>query len=189
MKRITTLGLVSLSCLMFASSVFAQETRIPSSFESLQTSLKLRAGERIEITDLSGRKTSGKLESISGSVLTARTGNSTLEFKESGIAEIRHRKPERWWDGMLIGMGVGAASGLATSMSSCGNDSECAFYTSVVLVPTFAGGGAGIGAIIDSLHHKNETVYSRNGGSVLRSLNVAPIVGKDKKGVSVSLSF
>ena len=101
MKRITTFGLVSLGWLMFTTAAFAQAAGAASSFESLQASLKLKAGERIEITDVSGKKITAKLEGISGSVLTARTGKSRLEFKEASIAQIRHRKAERWWDGLV----------------------------------------------------------------------------------------
>jgi hypothetical protein len=190
MKRTTTLWLARLGCLLLAaSSAFAQSPEGASSFESLGSGTQLRNGERIEITDVAGKKLSARFESISGSVLTARSGKSTLEFTKADIAKISRRKPERWWDGMLIGMGVGAATGLASALSSCRNDSECAYYTSVVLVPTFAGGGAGIGALIDSLFHKNETVYSRDSGSLLHRLKVSPVAGKSTAGVRLSLSF
>src|SRR5262245_57410601 len=149
MKRIKISGLVTLGCLMFTASAFAQQAGTTSSFEALRNSLKLRPGERIEITDASGNKIAAKLDGISGSILTAHAGKSALEFRESSIAEIRHRKPERWWDGMVIGMGAGAATGLATAMSFCENDSECAFYATVAFVPTFTGAGAGVGALID----------------------------------------
>jgi hypothetical protein len=188
MKRSTTLWLAGLCLMLTATSAFGQPAQSASSFESLQTG-RLRVGERIEITDLTGKRLSARFEGISGSVLTATSGNSTLRFTKEDIAQIQRRKPERWWDGMLIGMGVGAVSGFAGAASVCGNDSECSFYTSAVLVPTFAGGGAGIGALVDSLFHKNETVYSRSAASVLRRLDVAPLAGKDIKGVRVSLSF
>ncbi len=190
MKRIKTLWLAPLCCLLLtATSGFAQTPETPSPFESLRSNLKLRKGERLEITDVSGRKLSARLESISGSVLTARQGKSMLQFTAADIAQIRHRKPERWWDGMLIGAGVGAATGFVSGLTMCRNDSECAFYVTAVLVPTLAGGGAGVGAIVDSLIHKNETLYSRDSGSVLHRLNVAPLAGKSTAGVRVSLSF
>jgi len=188
MKRATTPKLVVLGCLMFAANAgFAQVTGTAPSFESLQAQLK--AGERIEITQVSGKKITARLDSISGSVLTARAGRSTLAFQEGDIAQIRHRKPERWWDGMLIGMGVGAASGFISAQSMCRNDPECAAIVTAVFVPTFTGGGAAIGAIIDSLHHRNETVYERNGGSALHRLNVAPVAGKSTAGIRLSFSF
>jgi hypothetical protein len=190
MKRTTTIRLASLCCLLLAASPgFAQVTETTSSFESLGSASQLRNGERIEITDVTGKKLSAKFEGISESVLTARSGDSTLRFTKEDIAQIQRRKPERWWDGMLIGMGVGAASGAAAVAGICKRDSECSFYAGVVVIPIMAGGGAGVGAIIDSLFHKNETVYSRDSGSVLRRLDVAPLVGKDMKGVQVSLSF
>ena len=189
MKRNTSLWLASLCCLLLAASPGIAQSAGTSSFESLQSGRQLRIGERIEVTDLAGKKVSAKFEGISESVLTARRGDSTLRFTKEDIAQIQRRKPERWWDGMLIGMGVGAASGVAAVKGICGRDSECSFYAGVAVIPIMTGGGAGVGALIDSLFHKNETVYSRGSGSVFRRLDVAPLIGKDSKGVQVSLSF
>ena len=190
MKRTTTVCLFCMCYLLLAAaSGFAQAPEKASSFESMQSDAQLKHGERIEITDVSGRKFSARLDSISGSVLTAHKGESTLTFTEADIAQIRHRKPERWWDGMLIGAGVGALTGFVSAASVCPNDSECKAIVGAIFVPTFAGGGAGVGALIDSLFHKDETVYTRNSESMLRRFNVAPVAGKGTAGVRVSLSF
>jgi hypothetical protein len=190
MKKNTTFWLAGIAWLLLAANpAFAQAPEGKSSFESLGSDQRLKSGERIEVTDVSGKKLSGRFENISGSVLTVRQGQSMQQFTKADIAEIRHRKPERWWDGMLIGMGAGAAAGFVGARMVCGNDSECSFYTGVVLVPTLTGGGAAIGALIDSLIHKNETVYSRDTGSLLRRLNVSPLAGKGTAGVRLSLSF
>src|SRR5678815_3383393 len=189
MKQTMTAGLVALSCLMFASNVFAQAPKSTTSFESLETGRRLKAGEEIEITEVSGKKTTVTFENISRSGLTVRDGRSSIRFKEADIAQIRHRKPERWWDGMLIGMGVGAALGWVDAGPSCPNDPECKGLYYAQMLPVLAGIGAGIGYAVDRHHHKDETLYFRNTVSVLQSLKVVPIAGKTKAGVRLSFSF
>ena len=196
MKRLTTLllaGMAAMACLLCtagtAAAQNAQEAQPATSLETLRSAVKLKAGERIEITDTTGKKTTVRFAGITGSRLTVKNGKITLELKEAEIAQIRHRKPEGWWDGMLLGLAGGAAGGFATTSSICEHDPECAANAGALIVPLFAGGGAAVGAVIDSLHHKDETVFDRSSSSALRRLYVSPDVGKDRKGVRVAFRF
>jgi hypothetical protein len=53
------------------------------------------------------------------------------------------------------------------------------------MLPTFAGIGAGTGALIDFAIRKYETVYA-NPSTSKRGMRVSRILSKDKKGVRVA---
>lgn len=64
-------------------------------------------------------------------------------------ARIAHPR-DRLWNGILIGLGVGAAGGWAAAATfTCPNDPECLVYTSAVMIPIGAGVGALVGALVD----------------------------------------
>ena len=64
------------------------------------------------------------------------------------------------WNGMLIGAGVGAAAGmLFAPQALCGShDTECAVIVRAAIGLPGLAGGIGIGALIDGLMTRDETV-------------------------------
>jgi len=160
-----------------------------NTFEGLRSSLKLKAGESIEITEDNGQKYKAKIAAISDrSIVVTRKGDQR-ELVESQVLQIRHKKPEKWWNGMLIGIGSGlAAAAVGVGIACDLPDPECQAIVGSIFVPTFAGAGAGIGAAIDRAISKHETVYSRSGVSLER-MRVTPILGKNTAAVRVSFGF
>jgi hypothetical protein len=102
------------------------------------------------------------------------------------VLEIRHGRRDSLWNGSLIGLAAGLGAGVVAAQSNCSNDPECSTYANLILVPTFAAGGAAVGAIIDTVIRKQETAFSRSNSTTMR---IAPIVGKKVAGVHVSLRF
>jgi len=159
-------------------------------FEELRDSLKLKEQETIEVTEESGAKYKAKVAAVSEGKIIITVDGQRREVAESQVREIRHRRPDKWWNGMLIGMGAGVASALVGVGTVCGwNDGECEVIASAVFLPTFAGIGMGAGAAIDYAIKKHETVFARSGSEINRNLRVSPILGKKTAGVNVSYRF
>ena len=159
-----------------------------NTFEELRTSLKLKTGESVEITEDNGQKYKAKISTISDrSIVVTRKGDPR-ELVESQVLQIRQKQPDKWWNGMLIGIGSGLAAAAAGVGITCDRDPECQAIAGLVFVPTFAAAGAGIGALIDSAISKHETVFARSGASLQR-IQVDPILGKQTAGVRVSFGF
>ena len=180
---LTVLTLTSLSMKLSAQTPAA-------TFEELHTNLKLHNEETVEITDANGMKYKAKIASISDRMLVVTAHGVRRELNESEVLKIRHRRPEKWWNGMLIGLAAGLVAvpvGVRTVCSS--NDSECGAAHTALFLPTFAGIGMGTGAAIDFAIRKHETVFARPGTTAYHNVRIAPIVGKGTTGFSVSFGF
>jgi hypothetical protein len=162
----------------------AQETA--HTFDELKHVLE--TGDKVQVITDSGKKIHGQIAEISSSSLVL-AGKDQRAFSEDTIMEIKKRHPDRWWNGALIGFGAGTATGLLINHSSCGDDPEClAIGTAVFVLPSMAI-GAVTGALIDHSMKRFDTVFLPSKASGKRSLKLAPVYSKDKKGVSLSLSF
>jgi hypothetical protein len=157
-----------------------------ATFRDLQANLSLTRNETLEITEANGTKYKAKLTAISGQTMTVTSQGSPRTLTETEVLEIRHARRDSLWNGTLIGLAAGAGAGLVAVTTACSNDSECTAIAAAIFVPTFAAGGAGIGALFDAGTRKHETVFSR---STSTKLHIAPIVGKKVAGVRVSLRF
>jgi hypothetical protein len=168
----------------------AQNQAPPStSFEELRAKLRVRPDENVQITDQTGAKFNARITEIRDQAIAITVNGQRRELSESSVSEIRQRRPDRWWNGMLIGLGAGALTGALITANTCKNDSECRFYMGLVAIPLSAGIGAGAGAAIDFGIKKYDTVYSRPGIPVRSGLSISPILSKDEKGIGVSFAF
>jgi hypothetical protein len=188
-RKIVVRALWNVLMLMSFSMTLRAQTPA-ATFEELQANLKLHNEETIEITDANGMKYKAKIASISDRTLVVTAHGVRRELNESEVLEIRHRRPDKWWNGMLIGLAAGLVAvpvGVGTVCSS--NDPECGAIATAVFLPTFAGIGMGAGAAIDFAIRKHETVFARPGTTAYYNVRIAPIVGKGTTGVSVSFGF
>jgi hypothetical protein len=149
---------------------------------------RLRIGESIRIVDRRGAETEGALDGLSDTSLRLLVGGTRLEFSEAEIRQVRRRRPESKWDGMLIGAGAGIAAGLLWTRAECGNDTECAFYTRLVGVPVFGAAGLGGGALIDFAIRRYDTIYA-GGTTTGLMLRVSPLLAIRGSGVLITASF
>jgi hypothetical protein len=188
MKRYTIPALIIFYLLLIGIPIHADAQAPATSFEELRSSFKLQPGQSIEITDDAGRHFKARLAEISSRSLGVVVDGQRRDIQESAVREIRQRRPDKWWNGMLIGLGAGAATGFGIAATTCGNDSECRFYATLVAVPVSAGIGAGAGALIDFAIKKHDTIFARPGAAG-RGLTISPILSPDKKGVKLAFSF
>ena len=146
--------------------------------------LLLSLGDRMTVTDDTGRELQGELIDLSPSALSVLVDDTRYDLQETDIAAVRQRRPDSLKDGALWGFMAGAAiiSGLMLS-------SGCSFHPTGVLaaIGVYGGLGAGIGAGVDSAHVGSRVVYDTRGSS--RRVSVAPLISRDRKGVAVSLGF
>jgi hypothetical protein len=172
-----------------AAAVSAQE--VAGSFDALAG--RIHVGDRIWVTDATGREVRGRLErlSIDGLVLIA-DGSKT--FAAADVRRVRARDRDSLKNGTLIGLGVGGAMGTAWCIGAIADDSgdidarvECAEGFTV-----FPGLGALIGLAVDALiPGKLRVVYQ---ASLAREpsrtgLTVVPLFSSRARGLAVSFVF
>jgi hypothetical protein len=106
-----------------STSAFGQSPA--GSFDELRSNLILHRGETIKISETNGTKYKGQLSEISDHSIVVSIKGSRLELPESAVARIVHRRPDKWWNGMLIGMGVGGATGSILAAVACSGSDDC----------------------------------------------------------------
>ncbi len=160
-----------------------------STFEELRSGLKLKDKEKIEITDENGQKLKARVSSITSQTLTVTVGKTRRDFDETQVMSIRHRRPDPWWNGMLIGLGTGAAIAVSANLAWCHDSYDCGagWYVSSAIGTGLM--GMGIGSLIDFSIRKHEQVFERKSRTVNNTLRVAPIANKDTRGAKLSFRF
>jgi hypothetical protein len=125
-------------------------TQVPDSFERLRLAGVLNPGEAIEVTDVTGRRISGRLSTLSATSLSLLTdAPRPHDFAEADVARIRRR--DSLLNGLLIGVGIGLGIGFAAQGAFCGgySDSECSTIVGVVISFPAAVGSTVAGVLID----------------------------------------
>jgi hypothetical protein len=151
----------------------------------------VQKGDPVRITAKDGTIISGRFDTVSDSSLRiSNSGRTPRDIPADTIAEVSRKRPESAWNGVLIGLGVGAAGGLVATSVACPNNSECVEDAArFLLIPLFAGGGAAVGAILDKLQSKYDPVYLQQTSLRRPRLQLTPMVARHVKGVRVSVSF
>ena len=174
---------IILMCFWAGGLVFGQ---VPSrSFDEVKKELSL--GDTVRVTDDSGNIINGKVEELSSSSLKLK-GKTTVLFADS-IRQIQKKRRDSVWNGLLIGGGIGAASGLIIANSQCRNDSECSAIANVAFVPAGLVIGLVTGALIDRSMTRYDTVFSGNVGSRQARFHISPIISQKQKGLVLSIAF
>lgn len=162
----------------------ASAQTVVRSFDELQRTLKV--GQTVFVTDESGRRTQGKVADVSASSLVILTPE-TRTFVEGAVTEIR--STDRLWKGALIGLGVGAIPGATAGLAGCAQYNRPACVTDPILGALVLGGiGAAIGVGIDALVNKVGKVLYVSPRQI-PGVTLAPLLGKDRQGVLLSVRF
>lgn len=173
--------------LVFASSA-ALGQDAARSFDELRG--RLQIGDSVQVIDSGGKKLEGRIAGISALSLTLDAEKTHLELRENSVQAIRKRRHDPWWNGALIGGGIGAAAGWVAARGSCGSsDPECAAIARAAFVLPGLGIGAVAGALIDSSVRKYDTVFASSASSSRARFRLSPLVAHDKKGLQLSVSF
>lgn len=148
-------------------------------------------GDRVRVTDESGRTITARVAAISDSGLTLQDGSGS-EIPYRAIVKI-DRPRDRVWDGALGGFAIGAAIGLI-GIAAEENDTSCqpdmwfcgaSFGPPASAVVLLLGGiGAGVGVGVDSLIGGKKTLYERG-----RQVHIAPVVGRGRAAARLTVAW
>ena len=147
-------------------------------------SLLVNPGDRITVTDDTGRELQGILMDLSPSALSVLVAGTRYDLQRARLTVIRKRRQDSVKNGALLGFLAGAGfavAGLATS--------DHQFHpVQWALIPVGMGfTGLIIGVAVDSVITKSTLIFSKKRS--IRRVSVAPLVSRDRKGVTVSLGF
>jgi hypothetical protein len=187
--RIRAVLFVVAGFLVTAAAASAQEPA--ASFGALAG--RIQVGQRIWVTDTTGREVRGRLERLSSDGLVLKA--SGLEtFAAPDIRRVRARARDSLKNGTLIGLGIGGGMGTAWCIGAIADDSgdidarvECAEGFTV-----FPGLGALIGLAVDAvIPGKVREVYRAplSQEASRASLMVVPLFSSRVKGLAVSFAF
>jgi hypothetical protein len=185
MKHPTANGLAVLLLCLGATPVDAQN--VASSFDQLTALVNPR--DKIIVVDLAGGETQGRIAALSGDKLTLVTPAGPRELGEALVAEIRQRRRDSLQNGAVIGAAAGAGYGLAmlTLASIYGDGGDLMPASVVTGMVIFTGTGAAIGAGIDALIARTQTIYRKRSGAA--RLSVSPLFGGGRRGAAVTIDF
>jgi hypothetical protein len=172
--------------LLVAFSPPAGAQGIASSFEQLQ--LLVREGDTVTVRDSSGIQTTGRIQTLSSSVLTLVTSGTGREFRETNVTSIRQRGGDSLLNGMMWGSLVGIASMGGVLVAACGGGCD-SNDTPYLVGYTVLGGtvGLGVGAGVDAMISGLQTIYQRPERAT--TLLMAPILFNGRRGVAFSLRY
>lgn len=152
--------------------------------------LDLHTGQHIWVAADDGTESAGRIAQLAaGSITIDRpAGPVTLPF--SRIRRIE--TGDTLGNGIAIGTVVGFAAlggGAAwITNTACANEGGTCGLTTIGRLMLFgvvgAGGGAGVGALVDALHHGRRTIYERR-----VTISGAPIISRGVRGASVSIRW
>ena len=162
-----------------------------TTFDELK--LALQAGNEVVVTDSNGRRTRGKLVSVTTSSLDLMTKRprflifqerSHQSFADTVVTRVTRIDSRR--EGALIGLAAGVVPVL---LVPCGADygGGCSL-AKVLYGPGFGLAGFALGMVIDG--SMNKIVYQAGTASVGRpTISLSPLIGGKIKGASLNLGF
>jgi hypothetical protein len=165
----------------------AESQGVAGSFAQLNS--QVTVGDKVTVTDVKGREMQGTIAELSASSLALVVGKTRTEFVVADVDTVSRR--DSHWNGTLWGLAAGGVLGALLDRSlveEYGRD-DISPGSSLSLVATAAGVGAGIGFGIDAMIKGRRVIYSRPRPSIGGNATVLPIWRPERKHVLVSLRF
>ena len=159
------------------------EAQTATSFDRLW--LLVNQGDRITVTDDAGQRLQGRIVDLSPSTLSLQVNGVRHDLNESDVSVIRQRQRDSLKNGAIIGS-VSAAV-VATILMADDCVWTCYPATAALITSIFGAAGAGIGVGVDALVEGSQVVYRARRSA--RRLSVAPLLSRNRRGLSVSLEF
>ena len=146
---------------------------------------QLNAGDRVRIVDASGRERTGAIAALTPDQLAlARGGGATERIARVDVREVWMRRRDPVRNGALIGFIPGFVMGTQFVLGFSDHDEPLTTY---FMAGGIVGlGGAGIGALIDSLHEGLRPIYRAERKT---AVTVAPVVGRGRLGAAAALRW
>jgi hypothetical protein len=167
-------------------SAVASAQEIASTFDQLRVLVK--SGDKITVTDASGRETSGRIETLSSSALALLIDGARREFTPTEVSAIRQRKPDTLATGAKIGFGIGAGLGLLVGSALASEYDEIDGGEVVLISLMYGALGAGIGVGIDAMVTREQVIFARPAGST-PTVRLAPLVTPRRRGLAIAVAF
>lgn len=128
----------------------------PLALAHLDTVVKI--GERIRVVDTAGTALDGTFEGADVAGVRLRRQGRTVHVPAAAIRKVQVRRREG--DGVLIGLGIGAALGLGFVKNECSRSSErrdCRYAGNLIITLP----AAAVGGLVDHGFKRYRTVYER----------------------------
>ena len=171
----------AIAALAWAGEAAAQQP--VASLDQLDSLRNSRA--TVTVTDTGGRQFRGTVERASPTQLSLRTGGETRQFGVADVRTVRVRREDSLINGALIGAAVGGGlTSLYFLDNECHDDPAC--YGAVA---AYAGIGALTGLGIDALRHRSVVVYTAPASGTARRVVVAPVLGRGRTGLRMTIAF
>ena len=143
------------------------------------------AASTVIVIDARGHEVRGTIADASPSQLLVRVGRTMHRFSAEDIRTVRVRKDDSLADGAWIGALVGGGSVAFNFLDNeCHDDPAC--YAAVGWCAAI-GAFAGLG--IDALVRDEAVVYSAGAPRASQAIRVAPLAGRGRKGVRLTIAF
>ena len=181
----------ALAVLLCASGAEAQN--VPDTFDRLP----LRDVD-VYVVPEGGAEIRGRLIAFDQDSIAMWIDGRRWTFQRQDVRQI-YQRGDSLKNGLRIGFRAGAVAGvglaIATAIGACDDMSPeltpgCVVLTSGLLLgvitPVSIGVGMAVGAAIDSLHRGRTLIYERRSGP---TIGLAPIVSRQRQGVSVSIGW
>jgi hypothetical protein len=153
-----------------------------------QLAVLVQAGDEVRVTDAAGIEARGSLSRLSADSVEILTAQGPRTWGATDVQRVRHRYSDPVRNGVLIGAGVGAGfAAIAYALTCPECDAEDAGWIALG-IGIYAGGGAGLGALVDVLHKGTRTVYERPAAAG-GSFAIGPILDRTRRGLAAGLRF
>lgn len=122
---------------------------------------QLRAGQEIEVVDMRMKSVRGQFAHVSDEVLSLRVGKDEISVPRASVLSVKHRGKSRRGRNALLGLAIGAGTGLAVAAitgAAYHEEGETGVFA-LVFTPIGAGAGAALGAALPA---GDVTVYRAN---------------------------
>lgn len=198
MRHMSILALLMPVPLLLVTPHVMSAQVVATSFEELRPLVK--SGDTIYVTEVSGRKTKGRLGELSQSSLellirkNGSDGRDVFEpqsrLAERDVRQIQIDRGDSVLNGTLIGLAVVAGPWLL----GCNPATDWCYYNDGanlirMIALTTSAIGAGIGALVDASIRDRVLVYYQAPGQRSSGIHVSPFVSKSAAGIQMSLQF
>lgn len=179
---------VAVALALILSPLPANAQTVAQTFDELQSILRI--GDAVQVTDSGGETVQGRIAGVSTNSISVTVDGRQRDVPEATIREIRRRRADPWWNGVLIGTAIGVGVGAVTKERNCGS-TDCGegglidpgLYVFGAVI------GAGTGALADHLISKFDTLFSNPPITSARSVRFSAILWKGTKGLQMSVMF
>lgn len=172
--------------LLWTGTLRAEAQAVATSFDQLAVVVK--PGDKVSVVDNAGSETEGRVGSVSRDALSIVTKAGPRVLGQADVVRVRQRRSDSLVNGMIIGAIAGTAYfATAAALLKDSDGGDVIVSTAIVGGVLFAGAGAAAGAGVDALIARRQVIYERPASG--SSVSVAPLLGRGRRGMAVSVRF